>query len=68
MDNLIESIQMKKIKITQVKSAIDRPERQKQTLVALGLKKMNASREVEATPQILGMVRTVEHLVKVEEI
>ncbi|WP_046370677.1 50S ribosomal protein L30 [Flavihumibacter petaseus] len=59
---------MKKIKITQVKSAIDRPERQKQTLVALGLKKMNASREVEATPQILGMVRTVEHLVKVEEI
>lgn len=59
---------MKKIKITQVKSAIDRPERQKQTLVALGLKKLNASREVEATPQILGMVRKVEHLVKVEEI
>ncbi|MBZ5855704.1 50S ribosomal protein L30 [Flavihumibacter profundi] len=59
---------MKKIKITQVKSAIDRPERQKQTLVALGLKKMNASKEVEATPQILGMVRKVEHLVKVEEI
>ncbi|MFT4022858.1 MAG: 50S ribosomal protein L30 [Flavihumibacter sp.] len=59
---------MKKIKITQVKSAIDRPERQKATLIALGLKKMNASKEVEATPQILGMVRTVEHLVKVEEI
>lgn len=59
---------MKKIKITQVKSAIDRPERQKQTLVALGLRKLNASREVEATPQILGMVRKVEHLVKVEEI
>lgn len=58
---------MKKIKITQVKSAIDRPERQKATLIALGLKKMNASKEVEATPQILGMVRTVEHLVKVEE-
>ncbi len=59
---------MKKIKITQVKSAIDRPERQKATLIALGLKKMNASKEVEATPQILGMVRTVEHLVKVEEV
>ena len=59
---------MKKIKITQVKSAIDHPERQKATLIALGLKKMNASKEVEATPQILGMVRTVEHLVKVEEV
>jgi large subunit ribosomal protein L30 len=59
---------MAKIKITQVKSGIDRPERQKLTLQALGLKKMNASREVEATPQILGMVRTVEHLLKVEEI
>ena len=40
---------MKKIKITQIKSGIDRPERQKQTLIALGLKKLNASREVEAT-------------------
>lgn len=59
---------MKKIKITQVKSAIDRPVSQKLTLVALGLKKMNASREVEATPQILGMVRKVEHLLKVEEL
>ncbi|NCT94510.1 MAG: 50S ribosomal protein L30 [Chitinophagaceae bacterium] len=59
---------MKKIKITQVKSGIDRPERQKQTLIALGLKKLHASREVEATPQILGMVNKVSHLVKVEEI
>lgn len=58
---------MKKIKITLVKSPIDRSERQKQTLVALGLNKTNASREVEATPQILGMVRKVEHLIKVEE-
>ncbi|GAB1537411.1 50S ribosomal protein L30 [Scytonema sp. NUACC21] len=58
---------MKKIKITLVKSPIDRPERQKQTLVALGLNKTNASREVEATPQILGMVRKVNHLLKVEE-
>jgi large subunit ribosomal protein L30 len=59
---------MAKIKITQIKSGIDRPERQKLTLKALGLKKMHATKEVEATPQILGMVRTVEHLVKVEEV
>jgi len=59
---------MKKIKITQIKSGIDRPERQKQTLVALGLRKLNATKEVEATPQILGMVSKVSHLVKVEEI
>ncbi|MGE7776744.1 50S ribosomal protein L30 [Chitinophaga sp. NPDC101104] len=59
---------MAKIKITQVKSGIDRPERQKLTLKALGLKKMNNSVEVEATPQILGMVRTVHHLVKVEQV
>lgn len=58
---------MKKIKITQVKSAIDRPERQKRTLTALGLKKLNATVEVDATPQILGMVTKVNHLVKVEE-
>ncbi|MBC7888589.1 MAG: 50S ribosomal protein L30 [Ferruginibacter sp.] len=59
---------MKKIKVTQVKSGIDRPERQKRTLVALGLRKMNASVEVEATPQILGMVRKVNHLIKVVEL
>lgn len=58
---------MKKIKITLVKSPIDRPERQKKTLKALGLTKANASREVDATPQILGMVRKVNHMVKVEE-
>ena len=59
---------MKKIKITLVKSPIDRPERQKLTLKALGLNKMNASREVMATPQILGMVRKMNHLIKVEEV
>ncbi len=59
---------MAKIKITQIKSGIDRSERQKQTLIALGLRKINASREVEATPQILGMVNKVNHLIKVEEI
>ncbi len=56
------------IKITQVKSGIDRSERQKQTLIALGLKKLNAVKEVEATPQILGMVKKVFHLIKVENV
>ena len=59
---------MAKIKITQVKSGIDRPERQKRTLIALGLRKMLSSVEVEATPQILGMVNKVNHLIKVEEV
>jgi large subunit ribosomal protein L30 len=59
---------MKKIKVTQIKSVIDRSERQKRTMIALGLKKLNATVEVEATPQILGMVTKVNHLVKVEEL
>jgi large subunit ribosomal protein L30 len=59
---------MKKLKITLVKSPIDRPERQKQTLKALGLNKMNATREVIGTPQILGMVRKVEHMITVQEV
>jgi len=59
---------MKKIKITQIKSGIDRSETVKRTLIALGLKKLNATVEVEATPQILGMVRRVNHLLKVEEL
>lgn len=59
---------MKKIKITQVKSAVDRPSRQKKSLEALGLRKMHQTVEHEATPQILGIVETVSHLVTVEEI
>ena len=55
---------MSKVKITLVKSGIDRPERQKRTLVALGLTKMNRSVEVEATPQIKGMIHKVQHLVE----
>jgi large subunit ribosomal protein L30 len=58
---------MGQIKITQVKSKIDRPKRQKATLFALGLRKTNQTVVKEATPQILGMVRKVSHLVKVEE-
>ena len=69
MDESIANVQkMKKIKITQVKSVIDRPERAKKTMAALGLKKLNATVEVEATPQILGMVRRVNHLVSVTEL
>lgn len=59
---------MKKIRVTQIKSVIDRPERQKRTMAALGLKKMHTSVEVEATQQILGMVNKVNHLIKVEEV
>lgn len=59
---------MSKIKITQVKSGIDRPERQKRTLVALGLRKLNSSVEVEATEQIKGMVAKVAHLITIEEV
>ncbi len=59
---------MSKIRVTQIRSKIGRPERQKRTLTALGLKKINQSVDHEATPQILGMVNAVKHLVKVEEI
>jgi len=59
---------MAKIRITQVKSKNGKPERQKRTLEALGIHKLNHSVEVEATPPILGMVKKVSHLVKVENI
>ncbi len=59
---------MAKVKVTQVKSVIDRTKRQKNTMIALGIKKMNQSVEHEATPQILGMINKVSHLVVVEEI
>ena len=59
---------MAKIKITQIRSKNGRPERQKRTLEALGIRKMHHSVEHEATPQILGMVEKVKHLVRVEEI
>jgi len=58
---------MAKIKVTQVKSVIDRPKRQKATMQALGLRKMNQTVEHEGTPQILGMIDRVKHLVKTEE-
>ena len=58
---------MKKLKIKQIKSAIDRPERQKRTLRALGITKMNQTVVHDATPQILGMVNKIQHLLLVEE-
>ncbi|BAX79532.1 50S ribosomal protein L30 [Labilibaculum sp. A4] len=58
---------MAKIKITQVKSKIGSTDRQKKTLEALGLNKINATVEHEATPQIKGMVAKVQHLVSVVE-
>lgn len=57
-----------KIKITQVRSAINRPKDQKATIVALGLGKINKSVEKEVTPQILGMIKKVTHLIRLEEI
>ena len=59
---------MKKIKITQVRSGIGHTERQKKTLQALGLRRIRHSVEHDATPQILGMVEKVRHLVVFEEV
>ncbi len=59
---------MKKAVITQVKSTIHRPQNQKRTIQALGLGKINRSKEVELTPQIEGMIRKVSHLITVTEL
>ncbi|MBN1651334.1 MAG: 50S ribosomal protein L30 [Bacteroidales bacterium] len=61
-------MEYKKAKITQVKSRIGHPERQKRTLEALGLKKINSVKEVVLTPQVEGMINKVKHLLSVEEI
>jgi len=58
----------KKLRIKQVRSKIGHPKDQKQTLAALGLRKINHTREVVANPQILGMIEKVKHLISVEEI
>ena len=57
---------MAKVKVTQIKSIIDRSQKQKDTMRSLGFRKMNQTVEVEATPQILGMIAKVQHLIKVE--
>ena len=59
---------MTKVKITQVRSLISRPEKQRQTIKALGLGKINRTVEVELTPQIKGMIRSVNHLINVTEL
>jgi len=59
---------MKKYRIKQVKSKIGRSKRQKATLEALGLKKMNQVKEVVGTPPVLGMIEKVNHLITVEVI
>ncbi|MDI6832628.1 MAG: 50S ribosomal protein L30 [Bacteroidales bacterium] len=59
---------MKQIKVTLVRSTIGRPIDQKRTAAALGLKKLNHSKIFEDSPDIRGMIRKIEHLVKVEEI
>ncbi len=58
----------KKLKITQIRSVIDRPKDQKRTIEALGLGRPNYVKIHNDTPQIRGMVNKVSHLVKVEEI
>ncbi len=57
-----------KVRVTQIGSPIGREGSQGKTLVGLGLNKMHKSRELEATPSILGMINKVKHLVKVEEV
>ena len=64
----VKIIEMAKIRITQVKSRIGKPENQKRTLDALGIRKLNHSVEHAATPQKLGMENKIKHLDKVENI
>lgn len=59
---------MAKVKVTQVRSIIDRPRRQKDTIKALGLRRISHSVVKDVTPQILGMIAKVRHLVTVEEV
>ncbi len=59
---------MSKVKITQIKSAIKRPEVQKRTIKALGLGKIRKSVELEMNPALAGMIRAVQHLVQVEQL
>ena len=59
---------MAKIKVTQVRSAINRPRSQKDTIRALGITKLNQTVEHEGTPQVMGMIRKVAHLVVTEEV
>jgi len=57
-----------KLKITQIGSPIGRKSDQRDTLIGLGLNKRHRSREVADTPSLRGMIRKVQHLVRVEEV
>ncbi|QLH39849.1 MAG: 50S ribosomal protein L30 [Defluviicoccus sp.] len=59
---------VKRVKVTQIKSPIARRHDQRETLIGLGLNKLNRSRELEDSPSIRGMINKVSHLVRVEEI
>ena len=59
---------MARVAITQVRSLIKRPERQRRTMQALGLSKINQTVEKDLNPQIEGMITAVSHLVEVKEL
>jgi len=59
---------MAKVKIKQIRGKINQPARHKKTLIALGVRKMHNVVEHEATPQIMGMIAKVQHLLSVEEV
>lgn len=59
---------MAKVRVTQIRSTIKRPKDQKATIIALGLGKINRTVELEGTPQVLGMINKVSHLVKTEQV
>lgn len=59
---------MAKIKVTQIKSKIGQPEAQKKILKALGIRKMHQTVEHDDSPQVMGMVNKLKHLVKVEKL
>ncbi len=64
----VNQLIMKRVRIEQIRSGIGRPGRQKKTLQALGLRRIHHVVEHNATPQILGMIAKIRHLVKCEEI
>ncbi|GAA5264825.1 large subunit ribosomal protein L30 [Acidiphilium sp. MT5] len=68
MPDIFEPMAGKRVKVTQTGSPIGRRPGQRETLIGLGLRRMHASRELTATPEVLGRVRKVAHLLKVEEL
>ncbi len=58
----------KTVRVTQIRSANNRPKNQAQTLIGLGLNKLHRTREIEDTPAVRGMIAKVRHLVRIEEV